>query len=296
LRSSLTNGDGTTSYGYDADGQLTSASYPSASGLGNESFNYDGIGDQTQASQSYDGAGRLTADATFTYTYDGEGDLLTRTNKSTHEVTSYTWNSAHQLLAVTAPDATQTSFGYDPLGRRTDVTTVSGRVHTVYSGDQPIATYDTAGVLTASFVYGAGQNEQREETLPGTGTYDYLHDALGSVTALTSSSGAVVDSYRYTAFGQAHATGTVANPFTYIGAPTDPTTGLVYLNARYLDPTSGRFVSEDPIPAPSMYAYVTDDPTNLADPSGREGEGFEDLEVAQGLSEEVDREDFETTK
>ncbi|HVY08824.1 MAG TPA: hypothetical protein VHB18_01590 [Mycobacteriales bacterium] len=43
-----------------------------------------------------------------TYTYDKEGHLLTGTNKNTHKVTSYTWNSAHQLFAVTAPAASQT--------------------------------------------------------------------------------------------------------------------------------------------------------------------------------------------
>jgi YD repeat-containing protein len=44
LRASLANGDGTTSYGYDADAQLTSGSYPSASGLAKESFGYDSVG------------------------------------------------------------------------------------------------------------------------------------------------------------------------------------------------------------------------------------------------------------
>lgn len=285
LRSTLTNPDGTTNYGYDADGQLVSASYPAASGLANESFSYDRIGDQNQASQSYDNAGRLTEDAASSYVYDKEGDLLARTDTSTGKITHYAWNPAHQLMSVTTPNGSQTTFGYDPLGRRVDVTTPAGRVHTVYDGTHPLVSYDANGTLMASYVYGAGANEQLDETVGGQ-TYYYLHDALGSVTALTTSAGAVADGYRYTAFGQADATGSVPNPFTYIGAPADPGTGLVYLGARYLDTGSGRFLSEDPVPANSLYVYSLDDPTNLTDPTGRDE--AEDELAAQAGSFEVD--------
>jgi YD repeat-containing protein len=198
--------------------------------LGNESFSFDAIGGQAGTSQAYDGAGRLTSDSTFTYGYDNEGDLTSRTTRSTGKVAHFVWNSAHQLLSVTATDGTQTSFAYDPFGRRVDVTTSAGRVHTVYNSSQPIADYNASGALTASYVYGAG-NQQLEETTGGS-SYYYVHDALGSVTALTNQSGSVVDSYRYTAFGTTRATGSVPNPFTYIGAPTDSSTGLVDLNAR----------------------------------------------------------------
>ncbi|HVV75562.1 MAG TPA: RHS repeat-associated core domain-containing protein [Mycobacteriales bacterium] len=280
-RASFTNGDGTATYGYDANGQLVSAAYPTASGLASESFSYDDIGDRQDASQAYDAAGRLTSDGTYTYTYDDEGNLTSRTDTSSHQVSHYTWNAEHQLVGVTAADGTQTAFGYDPLGRRVDVTSSSGRVHTVYDGQNAIATYDGTGALTASFVHGATGDEQLEEAVGGAAYY-YLHDALGSVTALTDSSGAVVDRYRYTAFGAVHGTGSVPNPFTYIDATTDRSTGLVYLNARYLDPGLGRFISEDPVPGDALYPYALDDPTDLSDPSGQttlaEQDAAEDIE------------------
>jgi RHS repeat-associated protein len=70
--------------------------------------------------------------------------------------------------------------------------------------------------------------------------------------------------YQYTAFGQVSTTGTAPNPFTYIGAPTDQSDRLTYLNARYLDSTTGTFISEDPIPAPALYPYALDDPAVLS--------------------------------
>jgi RHS repeat-associated protein len=159
-------------------------------------------------------------------------------------------------------------------------------VHTVYNGTQPIPTYNAAGALTARYVYGAGQNEQLEQSLADDSLYYYQHDALGSVTALTDSAGVVVDSYRYTAFGHVESTGAVADPFTYIGAPTDPSTGLVYLHARYHDPTTGRFISEDPLIAVALYPYSNNDPIDLSDPSGRIS-ADEELE-AEAIGGEVD--------
>ncbi|HVV75561.1 MAG TPA: RHS repeat domain-containing protein [Mycobacteriales bacterium] len=110
---------------------------------------------------------RLTADANYTYSYDNESDLVSRTATSTGKVTRYIWNADHQLLGVTAPDGSQTTFGYDPLGRRVDVTTSCGRTHTVYDGLRPIAQYDANGNLAASYVYGPGAYEQLEEAVGG---------------------------------------------------------------------------------------------------------------------------------
>ena len=45
--------------------------------------------------------------------------------------------------------------------------------------------------------------------------------------------------------------------------------GLVYFNARYYDPTVGRFLTADPAEnGVNWYAYVNDDPIYLVDRSG----------------------------
>ena len=88
---------------------------------------------------------------------------------------------------------------------------------------------------------------------------------------LTSSTGTVTATDTYTGYGAvAGATGTATNPFGYAGEYTDPTTGLQYDQARYYDPTTGQFLTVDPLVAQTQqpYSYTDDDPVNDVDPSG----------------------------
>jgi RHS repeat-associated protein len=55
--------------------------------------------------------------------------------------------------------------------------------------------------------------------------------------------------------------------WSYTGEQNDPT-GLEYLRARYYDASTGRFLSQDPVPLLQRYAYANDNPANLVDPSG----------------------------
>lgn len=50
----------------------------------------------------------------------------------------------------------------------------------------------------------------------------------------------------------------------------DPNTGLVYLRARWYDPSTGQFLSVDPLVAQTQqpYQYGGDDPINETDPTG----------------------------
>src|SRR5688500_5380308 len=98
----------------------------------------------------------------------------------------------------------------------------------------------------------------------------YETDALGSVNALTSSAGAVQNTYLYDAWGQTRTqTGSVVNPFTYTAREVGEAGSLFY-RARYLNPGAGRFLSEDLLgqKGRSKYPYVSNLPTRFVDPSG----------------------------
>ncbi len=84
---------------------------------------------------------------------------------------------------------------------------------------------------------------------------------------------AVVKSYVYDAYGNTTETGTFTNSFAYTGAVIDGETGLYYMNARYYEPATGRFISTDTYRGDgelywNLYVYCNDDPINCADITG----------------------------
>ena len=104
----------------------------------------------------------------------------------------------------------------------------------------------------------------------------YLYDGHGSVVGLANESGVVTDTYSYDAFGNLlKSKGSTKNCYRYCGEQFDETTGLYYLRARYMDTSTGRFISQDsyagsisdPISL-HKYLYANANPVMYSDPSG----------------------------
>ena len=104
----------------------------------------------------------------------------------------------------------------------------------------------------------------------------YLTDRLGSVRVLTDATGAVIDRINYDGFGNilAETNPSASDRYLWTGREFDRVTGLQYNRARYYDPTTGRWTTEDPIGFASgeanLYRYAGNDPTNATDPVGHE--------------------------
>jgi RHS repeat-associated protein len=187
---------------------------------------------------------------------------------------AYTWNAENQLTRVEKNGAEVARFAYDPRGRR--VQKIAGGTTTKYSFDGKNIMREVRGTTDLSYVHGVWIDsplamESGQATV-------YLHaDALETVVRITDGSGSVALSREYDAWGQLQA-GWDEPGYSFTGREWDPETGLYYYRARYYDPKSGRFISEDPLPLAERrlsevgaYPYVGNDPVNSVDPYGLEG-------------------------
>jgi len=156
------------------------------------------------------------------------------------------------------------------------VSTTSAGVTTgyLYDGDNVVADLDGTGAVSKLYVTPfLDQNVSVTDVAAGT-THYYTADGLGSVRTLTDAGGLVVNSYDYTAFGEAYQPNTVAGVdqrYTYTGREKSGVGGPMYYRYRFADPMLGRWGARDPIgylAGPNLYGYVSARPQAYSDAYG----------------------------
>jgi RHS repeat-associated protein len=162
----------------------------------------------------------------------------------------------------------------------------------------------TGSTITKYYYAGATRIGMRKYTIPQSMVVEYfLGDHLGSTSITTDNAGAKVSEMRYRPFGEVRhtwkdATLTQTTPayaltkwtftgqYTYADDPSTPGVedfGLLYFNARWVDPALGRFAQADTVipeagdpQAWDRYSYAANNPLRFRDPSGHtvdEGDG-----------------------
>ncbi|MBR6402610.1 MAG: hypothetical protein IKS48_04435 [Eubacterium sp.] len=248
---------------------------------------------------------------TTAYTYDDNGNLIKEQGEKTKD---YKYDSENHLVSATVQQGnslTSEDYTYDYAGNRTSKIVneldVTKYVNDIYSDlTYVLAETDKDGKLKKSYTRGdelisseigtqsSGNNSQNTSTQNGTtnSTVRYfINDGHGSVRYLTDSEGKVTDRYTYDGYGNLlEKEGDTENDFLYTGEQYNYTTELYYLRARYMDPSTGTFISmdsyagslSDPISL-HKYLYCHANPIMNTDPSGNHI-SVSQLAVGMGLN------------
>ncbi|HET9285264.1 MAG TPA: RHS repeat-associated core domain-containing protein [Candidatus Angelobacter sp.] len=265
-------------YGFDDLYRLTSETISgAASQNGSVSYQYDAAGNRLAITStvaaipsgvtSYDANDRITTDV-----YDANGNTIS-TNGTTN-----VYDFENHLIQNGG-----VSIVYDGDGNRVSET-VAG-VTTNYlvdtnspSGFAQVLEELQSGSVVRAYSYGLQLVNQRQIIAGVPSTSFYGFDGTGSVRYLTDSLGSVTDTYDYDVFGNLiNSTGSTPNNYLYQGQQFDPALHVYYNRARYLDTTSGRFLTVDPylgnLSDPlslHRYLYARLDPVDRSDPSGQQ--------------------------
>ena len=186
---------------YDALRRVTAAGAPADP----ETYAYDAVGNRTASSVSlthrYDDGNRLIEDDDFTYNYDNNGNLATKTAKADGSVTEFSFGAVNRLVRIDLPDGTVASYRYDAYGRRFEKSVGGVTTRYVYDGLNILLEFDGTNTLTARYTHGAGP-DQVWSVERGGASYFYHADHLGSTRIITDAGGSAVNSYAYDAYGR----------------------------------------------------------------------------------------------
>jgi RHS repeat-associated protein len=145
----------------------------------------------------------------------------------------------------------------------------------IYDGEDIALVVDAQGTLIERYLYGDSTDSVLAVERDGTISWS-LADRQGSVVDLVDEDGTVLNHFVYDSFGNRTQTSGVEFRYGYTGRELDGETGLYYYRARYYAPTTGRFISEDPMGFgagdTNLYRYVNNSPTNYTDPTGMIGQ------------------------
>jgi RHS repeat-associated protein len=209
-------------------------------------------------------------------TYDANGNLT----RSAGVVLRYDYEN--RLAKAELSNGTIVENTYDANGRKVREKEVlaSGTKTTTYvlDGDEVLEEYSD-GVLAKRYVRGRGLDEIVRAEVGGTTVFP-LQDELGNVDRLLDGSGATLERYEYSGYGElrvfdAASLERSASEFDwrwlFQGRELQPSLGLYDFRARTLSPSIGRFLQEDPAKSNegvSAYEAFMANPQRFTDPTG----------------------------
>ncbi len=191
-----------------------------------------------------------------------------------------TWEHGRQLSTLTK-DGGSISYTYNADGIRTSKTVNGQTTEYILDGSTILGEKLPDGEY---LYYLYDENGVRYGFARGSLLYYYVCNAQGDVVKILTSGGATAAWYEYDAWGNVVSIGGNAyvanlNPIRYRGYYYDTETDFYYLNSRYYDPETCRFINADDVvstvatpEAPhwdkNLFAYCDNNPTVRADDEG----------------------------
>lgn len=173
---------------------------------------------------------------------------------------------------------TKGCFYCESNGLRTQKNVDGTKTYYYYDSDKNLIGL-TKGNYTLPFYYDSDGNVTSFKY--GDTMYYYVKNLQGDIVKIISQSGTEVAGYVYDAWGNINSVSgepilRELNPFRYRSYVYDTESGLYYLQSRYYDPFTGRFLNADScfdtqtsVLGTNMFAYCDDNPINRLDQNGK---------------------------
>ena len=272
----------TVEYTYDALERLTSETVTVGSAVSVTTYTYDSNSNRLSMTRdgevtnyTYNSLNQITQAGDISYTWDNAGNLVSQSRNGVIAAT-YTYDCHNRMISANINSISGNiveSYTYDYLGNRTSKTT-NGET-TYFTTDLSTGYSQVLKAESSSETIYYTRGFELISRRSGQESHYYLFDGGMSVRELTDETGAITDTFVFDAFGNEVArTGTTDNSYGFQGEEKDAT-GLYYLRARYMNPSTGTFTSMDTY-AGSLsdpmslhkYLFANANPVKYCDPSG----------------------------
>ena len=205
-------------------------------------------------------------------TYDANGNPL-----SYRDGMSFEWENGRILKKINTSDKS-VQMSYDSNGMRTQKSVDGVKTNYYYDSNKNLISL-VKGNDTLLFYY---DSDGSATSFSYNGTmYFYVKNLQGDVIRIIDLAGTEVASYVYDAWGnikdtKGDPTVRELNPIRYRGYVYDTETSLYYLQSRYYNPFTGRFLNADiycdtgtdTTLSTNMFAYCENNPINKSDQTG----------------------------
>ncbi|WP_246127864.1 RHS repeat-associated core domain-containing protein [Amycolatopsis rhizosphaerae] len=272
---------------------------PTAAGLGGAapywtSWTFDQIGNRltqvqhastgdTTSTSTYPQAGQPQPHAATTsttanaqgstqvaYTYDAAGNSLTGGPAGNGQ--TFTYDTEGHIATATDASGKVSSYTYDADGNRFLTKDPSGTTLTIGDLEIFVAAGTSTSVATRTYTYNGHAIAERNGN---TGLAWLMTDTQGTPYASVNASNLAVTKRWQDPYGAARGPAPTGWPdkHGFLNGYQN-TTGLIHLGAREYDPTTGRFITVDPLlnvgdtQQMNGYSYASGNPVTFSDPSG----------------------------